>query len=501
MATIINDIATKAKNNAVRGIGNAVFGSGIIGGALNKSFQRKFGEKEESSNSQVDEARSEQEKAQDNNNATLARIETIVMNIADNIYNIAGVLNAQVVSMKEAQRLQQERAYKSAAAEEERNAEMSKIEAPTPAATTASEQPPSEKGGGGIMELAGSLLSTKRRFKGFLKKFAIFATGVTAVGLAGAATASLLSGGDQQLPQQPPQTSSQTQAPLSSTGVGGGESVQGGAGYSSTTRPINQPSAQAPEPLPPTGAGGGRGSQGMFTTDIQTPNVESASAPPATPTTQATLVTLPTPTSPAAEPVSAPSVSTTKINDKAESDPKAAHEFLINSDQIKVQPQANGSFIDVQSGKTIPEEQVKQKIQAAGKDPEKVITQAKKYQEKTSKPQTIGSTNPTPSAGSVAMPTASVTSAPPTGGASESMGSGGSIGGALPVTPSPSTGASIGQTSTSVAAASENIPPKVSTSQINNNTSSGDVPAPTPIPSPIANRGSLDVGTTFNSDM
>lgn len=519
MATIIKDIATKVKNNAVKSIGNAMFGSGIIGGALNKAFQKKFGDKEES-DTQVAEALSEQEKVQDQNNATLTRIETIVVNIADNIYNIAGVLNTQVVSMKEAQRLQQERAYKNAAAEEERNAEALKLEAPTPAASAPIEQTSNDKGGGGIMALAGLLLSTRKMFKGFLKKFAIFAAGVTAVGLAGAATTSLFSGGDKQPPLEPPQASKEAQAPLPSTGAGGGRGGQGGTSFSDTEQPTNQTSAEAPDLLPPTGAGGGRGSQGMPTADTSAPSVESTlttsatsfaqntssggNAPGADSTNQATLVTPSTPSLPAAEPVSAPFVSTSKINDKAESDPKAAHEFLVNSNQVKVQPQADGSFIDVLSGKPIPEEQVKQKIQAAGKNPEKVITQAKKYQEKANKPQTFSSASPAPSSAAAAggaMPAPMAMPAPSTGGTSGSVGSSSSGSGASPVAPSPSTGASIGQTSTAVAAASENIPPKLLSSQINNNTSLGGVPAPTSIPSPIANRGSLDIGTVFNSNV
>ena len=509
------EAATKKKNQMVAGLGNAVFGSGIVGGALNKSFQKKFGEKQEGDDARVANALAEQEATQDNNNATLARIETIVMNIADNIYNIAGVLNAQVVSMKEAQKLQQERAFKNAAAEEERNAEALKLASPAPAASTTPTESSEDKKGG-IMGLVGSLMSTKNLFKGFLKKFAIFAAGVTAVGLAGAAVSSTFLGNPPAPANEIPQTGD-TPIPLPPTGAGGGRGSQGVS--SMDMQPVNQNSSEAPPPLPPTGAGGGRGSQGvpLAETSSQTaenpPSVSSADvSPPAysvgagggrggqggATAEQAALVSQPPAPPPAAMAVAAAPISSASAGNNAESDPKGAHDFVMQSSQIQVEPRADGSFVDIKTGAPVSEEQVKQKIQATGKDPEKVITQVKKYQEETGKATGNKSQAPNismgPAGGAVAA------SAPSSGSVGASAGGGGSSSmGASPVAPSPTTGASIGQTSTAVAAASESMSPKVSTSQINNNTTSGDAPPPTAIPSPIAGRGSLDIGTVFNS--
>ena len=185
------EAAGKAKSNAVKGLGNAVFGSGMVGGALNKAFQGKFGEKE-GSDTRVADALEAQTKVQDQNSAVLTRIESIVMNIADNVYNLAGVMNAQVVSMQEAQKIQQDRAYKQAADQEEAAAEAKKVQGPSAAGTEVNSVE-DKKGGimGMISGLAGSIGSTKKLFKGFLKKFGVLALGITAAVGAAAYSSSL----------------------------------------------------------------------------------------------------------------------------------------------------------------------------------------------------------------------------------------------------------------------------------------------------------------------
>ena len=76
---------------------------------------------------------------------------------------------------------------------------------------------------------------------------------------------------------------------------------------------------------------------------------------------------------------------------------------------------------------------------------------------------------------------------------------GGSGGGAAAVPPSPSTGADISTSSTQVAAASEPQTPKNDFKEINSSTSDNKPPG-LGIPSPIAPRGGLDNGTTFETD-
>ena len=187
MATLIQDIKKNTKTNIVKGIGKSMFSSGVVGGALRKSFDKKFlGRREQ--DMQVEDALAEQTEVQSINDATLSRIETIVINIADNIYNIAGIMNAQVVSMQEANRLQQERAFRDAAAYEEANSEAMKVAGPSPASQ--SEKPTTEKQGilGSIL---GSISSTKAMLGKFIKKFAIVAAGLAVAGGLGYAASSL----------------------------------------------------------------------------------------------------------------------------------------------------------------------------------------------------------------------------------------------------------------------------------------------------------------------
>lgn len=588
MATsLIKDVAKKAKSNAVKGIGNAVLGSGVVGGALNKAFQNKFGDKEEK-DTRVADALEQQTKAQDSNSATLTRIESIVMNISDNVYNLAGIMNAQVVSMQEAERLQKERAFKEGAAKEEAAAEALK---PT-TALAGTKAPTKEKEGSGFGGILSSIMDsiggTRKMFMTFTKKFGVLALGLTAALGVGAAIAGAKAGffdskdQKQAAPEKPapeappgPQAEAQPEAPAAEA---------------------SQESAPPPsaEPLPDTGAGGGRGGQGGPTAEqassasyATSPPAATVSAPPPT-AGGAPTATKPPPQPAAAQqttdseagalkdyfnrpenvmdkvqlealwarkqqlqtglalakqnndpklassiveniasvettrseilerakkaaspaggggagtspttPVSAPPVAATKFGDKAESDPKEARNFIFRSSQIGVDPKPDGSFVDIESGNPVTEEQLAQKIQAAGKDPAKVIDQVKKYQEK------IGKRTQTPAGGSqpVAPAGGGGDAAAVAGGGSGGGGGGGGAasGGATPVPPAPASGADIATASTDVAAASEPKPPQTSSTEVNTGSSDSN-PLPNAIPTPIANRGTLDVGTIFGSE-
>ena len=113
MATFGADL----KKTAIKKVSKAVFGSGIVGSALGKAFEKKFAGEER--DTQVGDALKEQSTEQDKVNATLHRIEAVVLNIADNIYNIAGVWSKHVASMEEARRAQKERMDRQAAEQEE----------------------------------------------------------------------------------------------------------------------------------------------------------------------------------------------------------------------------------------------------------------------------------------------------------------------------------------------------------------------------------------------
>ena len=182
------------KKQAAKNIGASISKSGILGAAVGKTFAKRFGADEE--DTQVADALKEQGSLQSDNSAILTRIESVVMNIADNVYNLAAIMSNQATSMKEAQKLQQEKAFKDAAAAEETASEATKVTAPTAAGTEGGDK----KKGGVMSGILDSVSSTKNMFKGFLKRFAVVAVGVTAaIGVAagvGAAVGALNSGSE-----------------------------------------------------------------------------------------------------------------------------------------------------------------------------------------------------------------------------------------------------------------------------------------------------------------
>ena len=539
MATIIKDIAKKAKSNAVKGVGNAVFGSGMVGGALNKAFQKKFGEKE-GSDTRVADALEAQTKVQDRNSAILTRIESIVMNIADNVYNLAGVMNAQVVSMQEAQKIQQDRAYKQAADQEEAAAEAKKVQGPSAAGTGAA---PVEDKKGGIMGmisgLAGSIGSTKKLFKGFLKKFGVLALGITAAVGAAAYSSSLGDGekknedpsgtisvkGDAEQQSAPSvsgtETSTNAQTPEQSQGASIGSSSPESAMMSSFTGMMSQSSDPKVQQAAPvfggmfnSAASGDVG--GMFKGFSQLP---PADAPAAAATPTPTTAPAATPAAPPPAPAATTGTLTAenqKLKEWFGLPENAGDKAALDEFNDKLQTARKG-IKDAEYGiKTAvtPEQKTKwQDLLEFYKSAEKQIQEQKttllnKARKATGQPEKAAGAAPgaTPSAPAEA-PAGGVAAGGASGGSGGGAsgggggGSGGSSagGGASPVSASPSTGADIGSTSTAVAAASEPSAPKNNVSEFSTSKDEG-TPPPSAIPSPIANRGSLDIGTVFGSE-
>lgn len=449
------DVLKTAKQSAVKKISSAVFGKGIIGSAMGKSFDRKFGADEEDG-SEVTSSIDEQGNIQQQNNATLERIETIVMNIADNIYNIAGVLNAQVVSMKEAQRLQQERAFKEGAAKEEAASEATKIGGPVAAG---SEDIGATSNKGGFADLLGSLTGTKLRLKGFLKKFGKVAIGLSAVVGAGALYAgtrpsddlsnNTLGGTTTDVSTTSPQISSPPSLPVSPP--------------VSNTQPPAPPLAQ-----PTTRTGSIPDSQYIRKS---TAPVVSDNAPTSAPTAAASAVTS---TSPQAV--------------QAGNSKKDAQNFF--KSVLNITPNEDGTFTDATTNAPVSKSEVIQKIVTAGGQPEKIISAWNKPDQTKAGVQ--------PNIGSVSDMLSSAVASVGSSGSAVSPSSSSPIGASMIPPLPPSVGMSIGATSTSIAAAGEAPTPQNTTSMVNTASSEGN-PPPTSIPSPIASRGSLDSDTEFNS--
>jgi len=526
------EAATKKKNQMVAGVGNAVFGSGMVGGALNKAFQGKFGEKQEN-DTRVADALEAQTKVQEQNSAVLTRIESIVMNIADNVYNLAGVMNAQVVSMQEAQKIQQDRAFKDAAAQEEATAEAKKVQGPVIASTPTKPVEDKKSGIMGMIQgLLGSIGSTKNLFKGFLKKFGVLALGITSV----LGVAALSFGGSDDEEEKKNEDPSGTISVMGDAQAALTPSASA-TEPTKTSQPLEQPQQQA-TPVKTSDEAGGMSSS--FTGPMGAPNPAAGSNAPSTPITP-TAVASPTPAStPAATPATTPATPTTPpaatpaapppsvAASKPEVDPEVTQlneyfqkpenaaekaqldELGSRETKIKLAIDHTKSLI---SSATTPEEKTKHtnilknqlvpSLAATREQKKTIINEARKTV--GMKPGTAASApSSAPSGGAAAGGAMGGGGGAMSGGGGGGGGGGGAMsggggGGASPVASSPSTGADIGSTSTAVAAASEPSTPKNNVSEFSTNKNEGS-PPPSAIPSTIAKRGSLDIGTVFGSE-
>ena len=533
-----NDLKSAARSKAVRGITGSLFGSGIVGSALKRSFQRKFAPKTDDQESDVVDALKEQEKVISDNDMTLIRIERIVMNIADNIYNIAGIMNAQVVSMREAERLREQARSRDLAAREEALSESTREIAPTAAGTEISK--PEEKKGGIVSSLLGTVGKTKRMFGSFLKKFGVAALAVT--GTLAAATMAMAA---------------------SERSDGGGDGaeveVEGGTGTSTTPPPVNQddgsydaaeaarlsrstppPSSSSPatpvqkdetagqmmsqfSQMVSSAPGGAEASARLapFTSAMASDNPIASfiaaaqddaarnpqpqqSTPSTPPAKEPTAVSQPTLSAQTPPPKStAELIQSTKDNiegnNKRLGQREAAYQVRVaeirkryanEPDKMQESLEREAFGIEeyrkmIRDSNALHEERIKQ-LEA----------------ENTQQP--AGSGTP-----SVSMPPPSSQSSGGGGGgggASQGGGGGGSSGGgaATPVAPTPSTGNELGNTSAQVAADTRTMGSAQPSTQVvtaESATSSIGGQAPSVLPSPVADRGSLDKNTTFESAM
>ena len=488
MAGIIGDIKAAAKKNVVKGISKSLFGKGIVGGALGKAFEKKFGTEEEK-DTQVADALSEQGNLQDSNNATLARLESVVMNIADNIYNIAGVMNAQVVSMKEAQRLQSERAFRDAAAKEEADAEAKKVDGPSAAGT---EGTTGSAGGGKSLlgNVLGSLGNTKVLFKGFLKKFAVVA-GALAIG---AGTAYALSSSD----------SGSTPAPESQT---------------VSSQPDSQPETIPPESATPVASPPDESPSSAFTNIIATQGGERGKkeAPlvgnimgamesgdvgammgavqehqKAFPQPPAATKAAPPPPAAATAPAAASTedADTAKLADYFQRPENAADNAQLEDLQNRIGVIKRGirdTKALIASAET-PEEKAKhEKILKDTLEPGLEATKKQKKAILDKARDKLGIAAP-PASGSSSMPSSSSSE----GGSAPSAG-------AASVSSSPSSGSQLNSQSVATATAYESPNLNYNNTSVTNNSGDAGSPSPNSIPSPIANRGSLDADTVYSS--
>ena len=480
------------KKTAIRNVASSMSRSGLVGRAIGKAINKKFGDPEKDDS--VQQALREQADLQNSTGASLARIESVVLNIADNVYNIASIMNAQVTSMKEAQRLQQERSFREAAAQEEQQSETSatKVGGPDAAATTPGE-------GGKKKGMMGSMLDalggTKKMFRMLLKRFALVAAGL---GVAAGAVYMASEGGTE------------------GTGPTGTEgTTEDGDLYPAAAAPespgtlITSPPPQAtPAAAPtPSAAPAQTPEQGENAFQLNKALTGAASE------MLGTKLPEPTRSAPAATPA-APPPSVAATAPASEGDVSKAEEWFkrpenaaddaeltrLTEQRNVIQRGISSTKALLANAKTPEEKQQHQDILDKQLTPglDNVKKQRKALLDKAK--TAMGVMPSAPGAGAAPSTVAGPAGgAMPGGGGVPSAPSGGSTGGgASHVAPSTSTGAEIGSSSVAVAAGNEPKTPKSETVQLNSSSTTGSPPA-SMMPSPVADRGSLDVGTTFNT--
>ena len=496
MAGFLKDVGKQAARN----IGASLSRTGILGAAIGKTFAKKFGEDQE--DTQVADAIKEQSVIQEENSASLTRIESVVTNISDNVYNLAAVMNAHVVTLQEAQRIQKEKAFKQAAAAEEAAAEATKIGAPDPSGTADSGD---KKKGGMLSGIMDSVASTKNMFKGFLKKFAVVAVGVTAA-LGVAAGVSALSDKGEEEPtsatEEPKPVEQPPEPPPEATRVSSAESESPNSMISSFTGAISKfGGSKGAEDAPAVGnmiKAGATGDMGGFMAAAQAHSAKNPPPPAAEPA--ATPAAPPPPVA-----ASGPDPEVEKLKEFFQRPENAGDNARLGELQntINVIKRAISSTKSLISSATTPEEKARHEdilknqlepgLEAAKKEKKAILDKGRQAVGISTAPKAPGaSTSDTSSA-----PTGTQT-AGPSGGGGSPMGSGGGASAAPVTPPPPSTGADVASASTAVAAASEPQQPKNEQVNMSSSNDTGS-PPPASIPSPIADRGSLDNDTIFNA--
>jgi hypothetical protein len=479
---LYKDIKTTGKKvlkekatSGLKGVATSVLGKGVLGKTATKLIDKKFKKKSGSNNSPVADAIDKQNTENNLTNTTLARIEGIVLNISDNIYNIAGAMGARLSSMKEAQLAAQQQNSLDAAKQEESQTEL--IGAINPAATGGA-KPDSE--GGEKKGLIGSLLDNFKGVKGafgsIVKKVAlvgggllIAAGGITAAfnmfsksdDEADAAKDAVLEDviasvqGDLDAPEKEESSTAPTNisAPppsVSSAPIPSAPSTSAAPAYSEQSKPATTAPAASPSP-PPTGP---------TNNSVTTPPVEKNTAPAATP--------LPPQNTPAAT-----SSSVVPPLDR-QTQMSVAGTRAYQLEEVKVgleRSRENGLKMLKRIGKDTPE-RVQKMNEKYDKEIEKVDLEIKEKKQVMSGDFSGVAPSASPSTPS-----------------------------ATPVAPSVSTGADVGKASVAVEAAMEAPPAPVvnNVSQSSSTDTSGDELVAEQIPTPVANRGSLDAGNLFQA--
>ncbi len=461
MAKLSTDIGKTIKQNTVKGVTSALFGSGALG----KAIAGKFEEKEEK-DTRVAQALTRQNQLFKDNNVTLTRIERLAVNIAQNIGNIAEVMGAQLKKTEENQRLQQENISRKQAASEENQTEAQKIQAPSPTGTVPKEGEDKKKD-----KLVESISGTKKLMGALLKKFALVGGGLLLAGGAAFAASSFLSSGDDSATEQAGMDSEDQPTPVPSQETSSADVSEQDPEKQLQRLAGEKGSAE----LAPFLQAGKTGDTDAFIAAAQRHAAANPPPPPPQPT-------------PAAPPpsVAATAQASTEDTIKELEERIAANERRLASRKQGQERQMQ--FFTKKYGETDPNKlkELQSDSDRSMAEYEKMVMDGNAGIRKTI--EDLKSKK-----GSSASMAGGSTLAMPSNGPSETA--------ATPQQSAPSSGAEVITASTSVAAASEQRASNEQVISTTNNSSAVGSSEITQIPSPIANRGSLDVGVTFDAGM
>lgn len=476
-----------AKELALRKVNQAFFGKGFVGRFVEKKINAKFGDGGEDPQT---EALTEQQTVIQRNQATLERIERVVMNIADNIYNIAGMLGHQVTSMEEARRFQQEQLSRDKAASEEAANETKAVLQPAAAATSGEGKGEEKKGALG--QIAGAFMRQRSAVTGMLKKFAIVAGAVAVGAAATAAVAHALSPEEEELAAEPVALGEVSTPPASTGGEGGSSATASEPAAAAADMPDFGGFMSMVGKLAPAAAQAAPGAAATATPTMAAA-APAAAAEPVTPQTPPPAAT-PMPPPPVA--ASAPTETVTTVEPTKEEKIAALEKEKESLDKrIAYKRKISESAIEgIHKRGQQDTEEGKARIEKTKSNMDFMEGEANKR--KAAIDEEIKSLKAAPSSSAGGGGASGGGAAPPP---APSAGGGG---GATPVTPSVSTGSSIGAQSTSVAAAGEAVKAPTGVQTIDTRapeSSVGGGASNVPVPSPIANRGSLDKNITFEA--
>jgi hypothetical protein len=162
-ASAARQVLKEKTRKQLANIATSVLGSGVLGTTAKKILNKKLARQK--TTEATDRANMALAGAQQDTDSTLLRMESIVMNIADNIYNIAGILGAQLTSMKETQK---EAAFQRSIARAQLEENISESGATGVAKETVAARSTGDKKQG----IIGKLLASFKQTRGSLGKLA-----------------------------------------------------------------------------------------------------------------------------------------------------------------------------------------------------------------------------------------------------------------------------------------------------------------------------------------